>query len=257
VAGAIRVPATATPDGKYVFTIAASKGVISVNGKTISKNDEVVNFLRSESEGGKVYVGFTMMALNEAPLSAVTITRFGRSESTATVPDATTPDVSVPDTQSPATTDPDREPADTQEPSFGEDTTTSQPGQEPGQETDPEESREDGTADDPTHDSGNDPDTDIGEDASREPESGASGDTDDRTEDSLEGDETAASDSNDGSEENDTTDELPGGDITKGTLVFFQSINMFDDCSATLGAGSVTVLTVVLSLAAWAFCRKE
>lgn len=250
VAGAIRVPATATSDGKYVFTISASKGVVSVNGKTISKNHEVVDFLQSEGEGGKVYVGFTMISLNQAPLSAVTITRFGANESTATVPDATSPEAPAPDVQPPVSTDTDREPADTQEPPSEENDTTAP---QPGQDTEPEESRGDGTTDDPTQAPGNDSDGGDGENGSREPDKETDGETDDRTEDSSDGDKNVAPDSDD----EDDSDDLPGGDITKGTLNFFNSINVFDNCSATLGAESMTVLTLLLSCAAWVFRRRE
>ena len=250
VAGAIRVPATATSDGKYVFTISASKGVISVNGKAISKNDEVVDFLRSEGADGKAYVGFTMMSLNQAPLSAVTITRFGANEATATVPDATTPEAPAPDTQPSESTDPDREPTDTQEPPSEENDTTAP---QPGQDTESEESRGDSTTDDPAQDPGNDSDSGNEEDGSREPEEGTDGETGDRTEGSSDGDKNVAPDAGD----EDDSDDLPGGGITKGTLNFFNSINVFDNCSATLGAGSMTALTVLLSCAAWVFRRKE
>ena len=246
VAGAIRVPSAVTDDGKYYFTISASKGVIMVNGKAISKNAEVVDFLKSTSEGGNVYVGFTMISLNQASLSPVTVTRFGTDEATATVPHAAAPDVTDPDTQPSAPTDPnpsdpeDSKPSEeTQPPVPGENDTSSA---QPGQDTEPEDSREDIAVDETVQDSENATGGGASEDASREPDEGTNGEDGDRTESSS------------GEED---TDELPGGDIAKDTLNFFNKINVFESCSATLGIGSITALTLLLSCAAWGFRRKE
>ena len=67
-------------------------------------------------------------------------------------------------------------------------------------------------------------------------------------------DEQSSTDASSGEED---TDELPGGDIAKDTLNFFNKINVFGSCSATLGIGSITALTLLLSCAAWVFRRKE
>lgn len=69
------------------YTLSLSDGILRVNGSVVSGMDQALDFLREKCPDEKVYVGVSLMDMDEVgQLSALTVTRFGSSEEAATVP---------------------------------------------------------------------------------------------------------------------------------------------------------------------------
>jgi hypothetical protein len=223
--GAIKLQPKKDADGRFVYTLAAVDGVLYINGQKIDNNHEITDFLKQVRPDGAFHVGVTVMAENGTEHSSVTLTRFGRTKATAAVPGGTTaPDV-------PPTLETDTQaPDDTREPPVPTDPTETQKPQEPQNTQGPQEIE---TPADPAPGQTlppADPDTsaDPTPDVTRPP---ADGDTD--AEITVE------------------------DNMAQNTLDFFNKINFFDGCGASLSMSGLAILTAILSAAVLTLEKRD
>jgi hypothetical protein len=88
ILGSMKVK-TSINDQSGTYTLAVSDGVLRVNGSVVSGMDQAIAFLREKCRDEKVYVGVSLMDMQDVgQLPALTVTRFGKDEATATVPGA-------------------------------------------------------------------------------------------------------------------------------------------------------------------------
>ena len=90
------------------YSLSVSDGILRLNGAVVPGLEEALEHLAKKTPDGKVYVGVSIMSLDEGvSTSAMILTRFGKDESTATIPGTSTVPGTTPTETEPAETTPD------------------------------------------------------------------------------------------------------------------------------------------------------
>ncbi len=136
-------------DGAGLYSLTVADGALRLNGSMVPGSEDAIQYLKEVSPSGDVYVGMTLMATDVGqPLSAMTMTRFGRDEATATIvgtdviPETAPPSAETapdePDSEGPAASSP----ADTVVQDDPKDSTDATDPADPTRPTDPSDSDE-------------------------------------------------------------------------------------------------------------------
>lgn len=226
--GATKLQPKKAADGSFVYTMSVVDGVFYVNGKEINESGEIMQFLGQTCPKG-VHVGATLMAGEDADHTSVTLTRFGRTQSTAAIPGT----VKIPENP-PAQETETTAPADPNQPDTP--TTDLIETEKPQEQVtkDPEDTRE--PAEDEATDAAPPRDTDP-------------------SDPTPDGDGTDPAPDGEG-EENKESITLDG-DVAQNTLDFFNKINLFDGCSSTVSLVGGVALATLLCGAALSLKKKE
>ena len=113
--GTVKFNALVNDDGTMTYCLEIKNGVLMINGTPMIGSQEILGYLREVRPDGCVHLGVTMSMTGRDDGTPITVTRFGTSKETATVPGALgdlpeTGDGSV-DTSAPDST-PTEEPSD-------------------------------------------------------------------------------------------------------------------------------------------------
>ena len=146
IVGAIEMSRPVDADGGATYTLEIRNGTIFVNGNAMEGSDEALANMKQLRPDGSAYVGVTVNMTEKNRGIPLTVTRFGKSAETATVPGAggTLPDTgeSSPVTiaPTPSVTEPSKETekvTNEQKPETGSDVNTGTLPVEPDQTKDP------------------------------------------------------------------------------------------------------------------------
>lgn len=157
--GSAKISAPVSQDGSVNYSLSVKDGGLYINDTAVSGSAEIMKSMREIRPDGTVHFGVTVNMTGQDEGIPLTVTRFGTSKKTATVPGQTG---TLPETGSssvetaapdPTETDPPAEdvttaPAPETKPSGGQDTAPSEPDRdtvpaEPGQDTLPPEPDDD------------------------------------------------------------------------------------------------------------------
>lgn len=73
------------------YSLSVIDGILRLNGAAVPGLDEALDYLAKTTGDGKVYVGVSIMSFGEgSTTSAMTLTRFGKDEASATIPGTNT-----------------------------------------------------------------------------------------------------------------------------------------------------------------------
>lgn len=223
--GMTKITAKRDGEGRFLYSISITDGVLCINGQKVEQNSAIMAFLKQMCPDGAVHVGATVLSTDGEAYSPLTVTRFGPTEATASVPAISADPESSPgqETNTTSPSDPDDpivsiepsetqepvEPADTREPA--ESSGTQPPSEQTSDESDPQNRPTDPEDTRPTN-----------------PENG----TDDPPAD-----------------ETDSEGLVNEGGVAQNTLDFFSKINMFDGCGSVVSSWGFAFLATLLSAA--------
>lgn len=249
--GAVKVQPRYTSDGALVYTMSVRDGGVFFNGEKLDMSAKILAFLKSVDPDGAMHAGATVCCREGDPSSAVTLTRFGRKESTAAIPGKdTAPDIPPADTgtgDEPAPeTKPSEDPSDPTDPSDPSD--PADPSDKPLDPVETTAPPEDGT------DKGPEPSvTDPGDKDTQ----GSVGDgkPDEPRPDESKPDASKPDDGNtggDGADSGLVTDEngveVPGG-MAQDVVDLFEKVELLSGCESAVGLGGGAAVMAMLAAA--------
>ncbi len=84
------------------YTLSMKDGILRLNGSAVPGLDEALKHLKERCPDGMVYIGVSIVSFNEGvPTAPITVTRFGKDETTAPIPGSTAvPDITPTETVS-------------------------------------------------------------------------------------------------------------------------------------------------------------
>ena len=150
ILGTMKVKALVAEDGSVTYSMSLKDGVLRVNDTVVVGMDEALAYMKTLRPDGSVYFGVTVNMTGQDEGIPLTVTRFGTSKETASIPGTagTLPETGEDATETiataPAETDPPREPETTvptpsTQPDRETETLPPEPVDTPAPDTTPEE----------------------------------------------------------------------------------------------------------------------